>query len=36
MLTNELQIYKDTYNLCKVLMAYNDKVPRTVRYGDGY
>ena len=34
MLTNELQIYKDTYNLCKVLMTYNDKVPRTVRYGE--
>ena len=34
MLTNELQIYKDTYNLCKVLMAYNDKVPCTIRYGE--
>ena len=34
MLTNELQIYKDTYTLCKVLMEYGDKVPRGVRYGE--
>lgn len=34
MLTSELQIYKDTYTLCKVLLAYSDKVPRGVRYGE--
>ena len=34
MLTSELQIYKDTYTLCKVLVAYGDNVPRGVRYGE--
>lgn len=34
MLSTELQIYKDTYTLCKVLLIYNDKIPRSIRYGE--
>ena len=32
MLSDELQIYKDTFKLCKILMSYSKNVSRLVRY----
>ena len=34
MLSDELQIYKDTFKLCKILMSYSKNVSRLVRYGE--
>ena len=32
MLSDELQIYKDTFKLCKILMSYSKNVSRLVSY----
>lgn len=34
MLSENLQIYHDTFDLCKALYQYMDKVPRSLRYGE--
>lgn len=34
MLTEDLAIYKDTQNLCKMLLQYQADVPKTVKYGE--
>lgn len=34
MLTEELAIYKDTQNLCKMLLQYQADVPKTIKYGE--
>lgn len=34
MLSDDLQIYKDTFKLCKLLMSYSKNVSRLVRYGE--
>ena len=33
MKSEELQIYKDTFNLCKILMTYSKNVSKIVRFG---
>lgn len=33
MLSEQLQIYRDTFKLCQALLAYNNNISRTVRYG---
>ena len=32
-LTETLQIYKDTFDLCKILLIYSKNVSRIIRYG---
>lgn len=34
MLTENLTIYRDTYELCRMMMLYSEKVPKTYRYGE--
>lgn len=34
MLSEELQIYKDTKQLCQLLMKYQPNVPKSLRYGE--
>ena len=34
MLSDALQIYKDTVKLCKILMSYSKNVSRLVCYGE--
>ena len=34
MLAEDLRIYKDTYNLCKQLTVYQQRVCKTIRYGE--
>lgn len=34
MLSEELQIYKDTRLLCKTLMGYQQHIPKSLRYGE--
>lgn len=34
MLAEDLQIYKDTYNLCKQLTTYQQRVAKAIRYGE--
>ena len=34
MLSEDLQIYRDTYELCRLLFIYQNDVPRSARYGE--
>lgn len=34
MLSEELQIYKDTKQLCQLLMKYQPNIPKSLRYGE--
>lgn len=34
MLSEELQIYKDTKQLCQLLMKYQPSIPKSLRYGE--
>lgn len=34
MLSEDLQIYKDCYNLCKALLMYQPQISKTIRYGE--
>lgn len=34
MLSENLQIYRDTYELCRLLFIYQNDVPRSARYGE--
>lgn len=34
MLSEELQIYKDTHLLCELLLRYQEHIPRQLRYGE--
>lgn len=33
MLSEQLQIYRDTFKLCQALLSYNNNISKTVRYG---
>ena len=34
MLSEDLQIYRDTFELCKLMHTYSGNVPKSVRYGE--
>lgn len=34
MLTEELQIFKDTQNLCKMLLQYQADIPKCIKFGE--